>query len=160
MNALTLAVDGTPRVMFGGAYVVDQFTLVLTGLFLLTGYVVVLLSSTVPRACVQAQLPVSPYEKPMAANHYENFPVASVLLPAYLRRPVELIYAFARQADDFADEGDWPESVRLANLAGFMQQLDLVERELAFGVEIDALPVVWAHHEYAVMYKEIGRAHV
>src|SRR3954447_4814076 len=42
---ITLAVDGTPRVMFGGAWVVDQFTLVLTGLFLLTGYVVVLLST-------------------------------------------------------------------------------------------------------------------
>jgi squalene synthase HpnC len=63
----------------------------------------------------------------MAVTHYENFPVASVLLPAYLRRPVELIYAFARQADDFADEGDWPASVRLANLAGFAQQLDLIE---------------------------------
>src|SRR5258706_10942404 len=63
----------------------------------------------------------------MAVNHYENFPVASVLLPAHLRRPVELIYAFARQADDFADEGDWPASVRLANLAGFSEQLDLIE---------------------------------
>ena len=63
----------------------------------------------------------------MAVNHYENFPVASVLLPARLRRPVESIYAFARQADDFADEGDWPASVRLANLAGCVQQLDLIE---------------------------------
>jgi squalene synthase HpnC len=63
----------------------------------------------------------------MAVNHYENFPVASVLLPARLRRPVELIYTFARQADDFADEGDWPASVRLANLAGFSEQLDLIE---------------------------------
>ena len=63
----------------------------------------------------------------MAVNHYENFPVASVLLPAHLRRPVALIYAFARQADDFADEGDWPASVRLANLAGCVQQLDLIE---------------------------------
>jgi NADH-quinone oxidoreductase subunit N len=44
---ITLAVAGTPRVMFGGAYVVDQFTLVLTGVFLLTGYVVVLLSTNV-----------------------------------------------------------------------------------------------------------------
>jgi NADH-quinone oxidoreductase subunit N len=42
---ITLAVDGHPRVMFGGAYVVDQFTLVLTGVFLLTGYIVVLLST-------------------------------------------------------------------------------------------------------------------
>ena len=64
----------------------------------------------------------------MAVNHYENFPVASVLLPAYLRRAVALIYAFARQADDFADEGDFSASVRLANLAGFAQQLDLIER--------------------------------
>ena len=63
----------------------------------------------------------------MAVNHYENFPVASMLLPARLRRPVELIYAFARQADDFADEGDWPASVRLASLAGFAEQLDRIE---------------------------------
>jgi squalene synthase HpnC len=63
----------------------------------------------------------------MTVNHYENFPVASVLLPARLRRPVQLIYAFARQADDFADEGDWPAPVRLANLAGFGEQLNLIE---------------------------------
>lgn len=63
----------------------------------------------------------------MAVNHYENFPVASVLLPRHLRRPVELIYTFARQADDFADEGDWPATVRLANLAAFDAQLDLIE---------------------------------
>ncbi|HEX7954237.1 MAG TPA: squalene synthase HpnC [Burkholderiales bacterium] len=64
----------------------------------------------------------------MAVEHYENFPVASVLLPARLRRPVRLIYAFARQADDFADEGDWPADVRLAKLAGFNAQLDRIER--------------------------------
>jgi squalene synthase HpnC len=63
----------------------------------------------------------------MAQNHYENFPVASLLLPVRLRRPVQLIYAFARQADDFADEGDWPAPVRLSKLAGFEQQLDLIE---------------------------------
>lgn len=63
----------------------------------------------------------------MAVDHYENFPVASVLLPAHLRRPVELIYAFARQADDFADEGDVPAEVRLENLAGFNRQLDRIE---------------------------------
>ena len=41
---LTLAVDGTDRAMFGGAYVVDDFALVLKALFLVSGYVVVLLS--------------------------------------------------------------------------------------------------------------------
>jgi NADH-quinone oxidoreductase subunit N len=43
---LTLAIDGADRVMFDGGYVVDNFALVLKTLFLLTGYVVVLLSTT------------------------------------------------------------------------------------------------------------------
>src|SRR6266404_4232042 len=50
----------------------------------------------------------------MSVGHYENFPVASVLLPAALRRPVTLIYRFARSADDFADEGDLRPQERLA----------------------------------------------
>lgn len=40
----------------------------------------------------------------LARDHYENFPVASWLLPARMRPAVAAIYAFARQADDFADE--------------------------------------------------------
>jgi phytoene synthase len=40
----------------------------------------------------------------LARDHYENFPVASVLLPRALRPAVQAIYAFARVADDFADE--------------------------------------------------------
>jgi squalene synthase HpnC len=40
----------------------------------------------------------------LARSHYENFPVASRLLPAKLRPHVAAIYAFARIADDFADE--------------------------------------------------------
>jgi len=42
----------------------------------------------------------------LALSHYENFPVASWLLPARLRDPVAAIYAFARTADDIADEGE------------------------------------------------------
>ncbi|HTN81098.1 MAG TPA: NADH-quinone oxidoreductase subunit N [Acidimicrobiales bacterium] len=42
---LTLAVDGTDRSLFGGAYVVDNFALVLKALFLITGYAVVLIST-------------------------------------------------------------------------------------------------------------------
>ncbi|MGB6007225.1 squalene synthase HpnC [Castellaniella sp.] len=42
----------------------------------------------------------------MAVDHYENFPVASILLPARLRPAVRNLYAFARGADDLADEGD------------------------------------------------------
>lgn len=42
----------------------------------------------------------------VAREHYENFPVASRLLPAAMRPHVAAVYAFARAADDFADEGD------------------------------------------------------
>lgn len=60
----------------------------------------------------------------MARSHYENFPVASRLLPARLRRPVAVIYAFARSADDFADEGDLAPEQRLALLDGYGRELD------------------------------------
>jgi len=64
----------------------------------------------------------------LAINHYENFPVASVLLPARLRKPVELIYRFARAADDFADEGELPDRERLDRLASFDSELRMIER--------------------------------
>ena len=52
----------------------------------------------------------------IARQHYENFPVASLLLPAAMRPHVAAIYAFARAADDFADEGDRAPAERLALL--------------------------------------------
>jgi squalene synthase HpnC len=55
----------------------------------------------------------------MPVDHYENFPVASVLLPARLRPAVQAIYAFARSADDVADEGQMPDTQRLAELARY-----------------------------------------
>ncbi len=57
-------------------------------------------------------------------GHYENFPVASLLLPARLRRPVEVIYRFARGADDIADEGDDPPGVRLGKLRDYRRRLE------------------------------------
>jgi squalene synthase HpnC len=56
------------------------------------------------------------YCQKMADCHYENFPVASRLLPSRLRAPVSAIYAFARTADDYADEGDLDTVTRLAKL--------------------------------------------
>ena len=64
----------------------------------------------------------------MAVDHYENFPVASLLLPRALRAPIEIIYRFARSADDFADEGDQPDDVRLARLNGYRAELDRIEK--------------------------------
>lgn len=63
----------------------------------------------------------------MSVDHYENFPVASILLPKRLRRPVEVIYHFARQADDFADEGEMADEERLARLNTFRTELKRIE---------------------------------
>tara|TARA_R110002049_G_scaffold28779_10_gene98216 strand:+ start:682 stop:1512 length:831 start_codon:yes stop_codon:yes gene_type:complete len=63
----------------------------------------------------------------MPVDHYENFPVASLLLPARLREPVEAIYAFARGADDIADEGEADADTRLAALAVYHAGIDAIE---------------------------------
>ncbi len=67
----------------------------------------------------------------MAVDHYENFPVASFLLPRHFRHPVGLIYRFAREADDFADEDGLPEALRLEQLARFRKQLVKIGRGAA-----------------------------
>ncbi|MGV3654426.1 MAG: squalene synthase HpnC [Noviherbaspirillum sp.] len=59
----------------------------------------------------------------MPVEHYENFPVASLLMPARLRPAVEAIYAFARSADDIADEGDAAPAQRLAALDAYEEEL-------------------------------------
>ena len=64
----------------------------------------------------------------VAVGHYENFPVASLLLPASLREPVEVIYRFARSADDLADEGADPPDIRLEKLNRYRVGLDDIER--------------------------------
>ena len=63
----------------------------------------------------------------MSVGHYENFPVASLLLPAPLRHPVSVIYRFARSADDFADEGNFPAAERLAQLEDYRRELARLE---------------------------------
>lgn len=63
----------------------------------------------------------------MPNSHYENFPVASPLLPPALRAPVRVIYAFARSADDLADEGDATPAARIEALAGYRTELDRID---------------------------------
>ncbi|MEO8124194.1 MAG: squalene synthase HpnC [Burkholderiales bacterium] len=62
----------------------------------------------------------------MSVNHYENFPIASLLCPRALRPAVRAIYAYARTADDLADEGDAPAAQRLTDLAAFEADLHAV----------------------------------
>jgi squalene synthase HpnC len=59
----------------------------------------------------------------LARSHYENFPVASRLLPAPMRPHVAAVYAYARIADDIADEGTAPAAERLTKLDAWQRRL-------------------------------------
>lgn len=59
----------------------------------------------------------------LAQTHYENFPVGSFLIPRKLRGVVHRIYAFARTADDFADEGERSTEERLRLLTDWEERL-------------------------------------
>ncbi len=80
-------------------------------------------------------------------DHYENFPVGSVLVPARIRPAVLAIYHFARHADDIADEGDAPPGERLQLLAALGCALDTLFSGQPSGVPIvDQLaPSIAAH---------------
>jgi len=65
----------------------------------------------------------------LAKSHYENFPVASILLPKRLRLPISVIYAFSRTADDFADEGDATQTERLHQLDVYSHALLQISEE-------------------------------
>ncbi|MBU1215018.1 MAG: squalene synthase HpnC [Gammaproteobacteria bacterium] len=87
----------------------------------------------------------------MSVEHYENFPVASVLMPRRLRKPVAAIYHFARTADDIADEGDLSNDERLRQLDEFRDELDHIANDetplhplfqrLAIEIKAYALPM-------------------
>lgn len=85
----------------------------------------------------------------MARAHYENFPVASRLLPAPMRPHVAAVYAYARTADDIADEGTAPAEERLAKLDAWQRRLHAavaVERsEGAPHAHEDLIVVALAH---------------
>lgn len=59
-------------------------------------------------------------------THYENFPVASFLLPPALREPVRALYRYARTADDIADEGELPAEERLRRLEDYGWRLERI----------------------------------
>jgi squalene synthase HpnC len=59
----------------------------------------------------------------VSVDHYENFPVASILCPPQLRPAVSAIYHFARTADDIADEGDASADRRNADLGPYRADL-------------------------------------
>lgn len=72
------------------------------------------MNNPAPNSSAHSSLPVT---------HPENFPVASWLCPPHLRNAIAALYAFARAADDIADEGDHPAETRLKALANFRNAL-------------------------------------
>ncbi len=60
----------------------------------------------------------------LAKSHYENFPVASFLIPREKRPYIWTLYAFARIADDFADEGESTAERRLEMLDDWGEHLN------------------------------------
>ncbi len=80
------------------------------------------LSLSIGAACLSRPAEWSE-SSPVSVEHYENFPVASVLCPPALRPAVRAIYHFARTADDIADEGAASVAERLADLAAYRRDL-------------------------------------
>src|SRR5690242_2170877 len=96
----------------------------------------------------------------MARAHYENFPVASWLLPRAMRPHVAAVYAYARTADDLADEGTVPAEERLTLLDAWKRRLhaavaaeraaepphaheDLIIVAVAHSIRALNLPIAW-----------------
>jgi squalene synthase HpnC len=90
----------------------------------------------------------------LARSHYENFPVASRLLPAPIRPHVAAVYAFARIADDIADEDTVPAEERLARLDAWQRRLHAavaVERSHEMPHDHEDLIVVATAHTIRIL---------
>lgn len=104
----------------------------------------------------------------MSVGHYENFPVASRLVPARLRGAVVALYRFARAADDLADEGDAPPEARLAALAAYDRALAEIAAggtpadppfpELAVAVRAHGLPLAPMHDLVSAFRQDVSVA--
>ena len=102
----------------------------------------------------------------MSVGHYENFPVASRLVPAAVRPAVMAIYRFARMADDLADEGDAPAAERIAALAAFDWALDRIATgatpaappfpALAAAIREHSLPMAPFHDLLSAFTQDVG----
>lgn len=97
----------------------------------------------------------------LAQSHYENFPVASHLLPPAMRPHIAAVYAFARVADDFADEGQAPAAERQAKLRDWQVRLHRAVESPVAGDERHVTVTAdgasdGPHAEYDLMFLAIG----
>src|SRR5688572_23056597 len=112
------------------------------------------------------------HPSPMSIDHYENFPVASVLCPPALRPAITAIYWFARTADDLADEGDAPAAQRLDDLRAYRAELQSVAggaapsprwaavfSPLQLILEAHALPLPLLHDLLSAFEQDVTQQH-
>jgi hydroxysqualene synthase len=64
-------------------------------------------------------------------KHYENFPVATLIFPKKIREAATLLYQFARQCDDIADEGSFSKQDRLQQLNIYKKQIHNLKSKTA-----------------------------
>lgn len=121
---------------------------------------------------VNAPNPTPPDASAALVTHYENFPVASWLCPAHLRQPIAAIYAFARAADDIADEGYATAEQRLAQLQAYRQQLHAIAQgqtpqspwntifaPLQYQMQLHQLPVTLLDDLLSAFIQDIEKTH-
>lgn len=103
----------------------------------------------------------------LAREHYENFPVASLALPSAMRPHVAAIYAFARRADDFADEPGPATAERITLLKDWHRRLhdsreegrtpdDLIFTALHHTIETCRLPVALFDDLLSAFMQDVG----
>ena len=92
----------------------------------------------------------------LARTHYENFPVASGLLPAASRPHIAAVYAFARVADDFADEGDLGDDVRLTLLDRWADRLRRAADGGVASQAVDSLDEAVDHPDADDIFRALG----
>ncbi len=105
-------------------------------------------ATKIPSSKVTSSQKAYAFCRDLASSHYENFPVASKLLSKELRDPVSAIYAFARIADDIADEGDFKPQQRLDAL-----KRHGLELERALTGDTDLEPVFIAAADSIIHFK-------
>ena len=116
------------------------------------------------RQCALATPPAKSH-RPVSVGHYENFPVASLLVPAHLRGAVVALYRFARTADDIADEGDATDAERIAALSRFDDQLSAIAAgavpseppfaDIAAAIRRHVLPIAPLHDLVAAFRQDV-----
>ena len=89
----------------------------------------------------------------LAQSHYENFPVASIVLPKRLRLAISVIYAFARTADDIADEGNLSNQHRLQQLDDYSESLLAISQYNYHGTDPIFIALADVIHNFSLPLK-------